>query len=102
MKTISQGWWCGSCWATEDDYKSLLNVYGKQSIAKYFFNVENNLRRVEVSDHPMAKCGVWTLANMKARYDLTPRQIAGMAAKMRRAVEVYEEGQFDSEATDGI
>lgn len=93
-KPIPAGWWCGASWATKQDHEELEKTYGRSSIAKYLFMVENNLRRVEVTNDRRAYCGIWTLANMKVRYDLTPRQIAGMASKMRRAVELYEQSCY--------
>ena len=88
---IPSGWWCGHSWATKQDIDGIRSVYGRHSFAEYRFMVENNLNRVEVTTRSRASCGIETLANMMVRYDLTPRQIAGMAAKMRRAVEVYEQ-----------
>lgn len=88
---IQAGWWCGASWATQQDHEEIALIYGHHSIANYLFMVENNLRRVCVTNDRRARCGIWTLANMKVRYDLTPRQLAGMATKMRRAVEIYED-----------
>jgi len=85
------GWWMGSSWACGDDHKRIAATYEKQRLGDYFFRVENNLRRVEVTNDKRAADGLWTLANMMVRYDLTPRQVAGMATKMRRAIEVYDE-----------
>ena len=85
------GWWMGSSWACEDDHRRISETYGKQRLGDYFFRVENNLRRVAVTNDRRASDGLWTLANMMVRYDLTPRQVAGMATKMRRAIEVYDE-----------
>ena len=80
--------------ATDLDYRQLFLTYGKQDIAFYSFAVENNLARVYVTNHSDAKCGVWTLAELRVRYGLTPRQLSGMAAKMRRAIEIYEDDCF--------
>lgn len=85
------GWWMGSSWACDDDYRRIAETYEKQRLGDYFFRVENNLRRVEVTNDKRAADGLWTLANMMVRYDLTPRQVAGMATKMRRAIEVHDE-----------
>ena len=85
------GWWMGSSWACEDDHHRIAETYEKQRLGDYFFRVENNLRRVAVTNDNRAADGLWTLANMMVRYDLTPRQVAGMATKMRRAIEVYDE-----------
>jgi len=88
---IPKGWWCGASWATQDDYDHIMRIYGKHSLSKYNFMIENNLRRAYVTVEPRARCGIWTLANIKVRYDLTPGQVAGMAMRMRRAVEIYED-----------
>ena len=88
---LPDGYWCGSAWATTDDHAAIELTYSGHSFASLPFMVENNLRRVHVTGHPKAANGLWTLANMKARYDLTKRQIAGMATKMRRAVELWED-----------
>lgn len=85
------GWWMGSSWACDDDYQRIKATYESQRLGDYGFKVENNLRRVEVTNDKRAADGLWTLANMMVRYDLTPRQVAGMATKMRRAIEVYDE-----------
>jgi hypothetical protein len=85
------GWWMGSSWACADDYERIKATYESQRLGAYGFRVENNLRRVEVTNNKRGSDGLWTLANMMVRYDLTPRQVAGMATKMRRAIEVYED-----------
>lgn len=93
-RPIPKGWWCGCCWATGEDHDGIEKIYGNQSFANLNFVVQNDLRKVEVSSHSKAANGIWTLANMKARYDLTPRQLAAMANRMRRAADVYMD-QFE-------
>jgi hypothetical protein len=88
---LEYGWWCGCSWATQDDYQHVKKIYEHHSLANYKFAVENNLRRVQVTSHSRAACGLWTLASMMVRYDLTPRQVAGMATKMRCAVELHKQ-----------
>jgi hypothetical protein len=89
-KEISAGWWMGCSWATADDYRRVKATYGKHRLGEYLFKVENNLNRVHVTNDLRAADGLWTLANIVVRYDLTPRQAAGMATKMRRAIQVYD------------
>ena len=90
-REIPAGWWMGRLWATNDDYERIKATYEKQRLGEYLFEVENNLRRVNVTNDRRASDGLWTLANMMVRYDLTLRQVAGMATSMRRAIEVYDD-----------
>lgn len=91
-RQVEPGFWCGCAWATQEDHDDIARIYRHHSFADLPFMVANDLRSVRVTNHPRAADGLWTLANMRARYDLTPRQVAAMATRMRRAVEVWDEG----------
>lgn len=79
---------------TCEDHDEIYDRYvGSPILASYRFRLSDDGQSAEVDltpDYDSAN-GIWTLAEARVRHDLTWRQVAALASRMRAAAKRVEE-----------